>query len=99
MTITHSAWVVLDEHSRANAECSPRVANLEHGAMNRTLLAVAIVVAVLAALGALVIGAGLYNVAADEAHSPLVYRVLETARERSIGVRARGIGVPGSRVR
>jgi mono/diheme cytochrome c family protein/ketosteroid isomerase-like protein len=62
--------------------------------MNRTLLAVAIVVVVLAALGALVIGAGLYNVAADEAHSPLVYRVLETARERSIGVRARGIEVP-----
>lgn len=62
--------------------------------MKKLLLISAVVLAVVAALGALAIGAGLYNVAADEAHSPLVYRILETARERSIAVRARGIEAP-----
>lgn len=62
--------------------------------MKKTLMIPAVVLVVVVALGALTIGAGLYNVAADEAHSPLVYRLLETARERSIAVRARDIEVP-----
>jgi hypothetical protein len=46
------------------------------------------------AVGALIVGAGLYNVAADEPHTSLVYRTLETARVRSIAVRADDIEVP-----
>lgn len=62
--------------------------------MKKTLVISIIVLAVVAALGALGIGAGFYNVAADEAHSHLVYRLLETTRERSIAVRVRGIKAP-----
>jgi len=62
--------------------------------MKKLLMSAAIVLMVLLGLGALIVGAGLYNVAADEAHSPLVYRFLETTRERSIAVRARVLKVP-----
>lgn len=37
---------------------------------------------------------GLYNIAADDAHSRPVYAVLETLRERSIDVRANRVQVP-----
>jgi mono/diheme cytochrome c family protein len=50
----------------------------------------------LAAVGAAAVGlyGGLYNVAADVPHSQPVYWLLETARDRSIAVRATGIVVP-----
>jgi mono/diheme cytochrome c family protein len=41
-----------------------------------------------------VIYGGLYNIAADAPHTQPVYWVLETARDRSIAVRARDIAVP-----
>jgi mono/diheme cytochrome c family protein len=62
--------------------------------MKKTLLTVAAVLVALAAVGAVIIGAGLYNVAADEPHGSLVFRVLETARARSIAVRADDIEAP-----
>lgn len=62
--------------------------------MKRTLLIVAAVLVALTAVGAVIIGAGLYNVAADEPHTSVVLRMLETARERSIAVRADDIEVP-----
>jgi mono/diheme cytochrome c family protein len=62
--------------------------------MKRSLLIGAAALVVLAALGALFVGAGMYNVAADEVHTPLVYRLLETVRERSIAARAKDIAVP-----
>lgn len=62
--------------------------------MKKTL----ITVAVLAAVGAASVGAALYagalNIAADEPHHPLTYRLLEFARERSIAVRTADIKPP-----
>src|SRR5437016_4848252 len=37
---------------------------------------------------------GAFEVAADVPHSPLVYQLLDTARQRSIASRAIGIAVP-----
>ncbi len=53
-------------------------------------------IALLAAFGAVALGlyGGLYNVAADVPHNQAVYWLLETARDRSIAVRATGIVVP-----
>lgn len=62
--------------------------------MKKTLLIAGLTVAALITAAALVTGAGLYNVAADEPHSPLVHRLLETVRVRSIAVRAADIEVP-----
>ena len=47
-------------------------------------------------VGAAAVGiyAGLYNIAADVPHTQPVYWLLETARERSVAVRARDIVVP-----
>lgn len=47
------------------------------------------------AAAAIAIYLGLYNVAADVPHTQPVYWLLETARERSIEARAKGITVPG----
>jgi mono/diheme cytochrome c family protein len=58
------------------------------------LIAVVAGAALLAAIGAVALYAGLYNVAADVPHTNAVYWLLETARERSIAVRASGIAVP-----
>ena len=58
------------------------------------LIAVGVLVAIIAA-AALAIYSGAYNVAADIPHTQPVYWLLETARERSIEVRAAGITVPG----
>ena len=44
--------------------------------------------------GALFIYLGVFNVAADDPHTQLVYWLMETVRERSIAVRARAIDVP-----
>jgi hypothetical protein len=43
---------------------------------------------------AVVIYAGLYNIAADVPHTPPVYWLLETIRGRSVAVRSRDIVVP-----
>lgn len=45
-------------------------------------------------LGALLINSGAIDMAADTPHHPLIYRLIETARERSIMHRADGIAVP-----
>ena len=49
---------------------------------------------VLAGVVAVAIYEGLYNIAADVPHTQPVYWLLETARERSVAVRARDIVVP-----
>lgn len=41
-----------------------------------------------------VIASGAYNIAADEPHSPLVFKTLEYARERSMEVRASRLEIP-----
>jgi mono/diheme cytochrome c family protein len=43
----------------------------------------------------LVVSLGLYDVAADSPHTRPVYWLLQTARDRSVAVRARGITPPG----
>ena len=52
--------------------------------------------ALLALLGAVAVAVypGIYNVAADVPHTQPVYWLFETARDRSIGARARNIVVP-----
>jgi mono/diheme cytochrome c family protein len=53
------------------------------------------VLAALAALGAVAfIYLGVYNIAADEPHTPAVYSVLERLRNQSIEAHARGISPP-----
>lgn len=49
-------------------------------------------VALLGAFGA--VWSGVYNIAADDPHTPAVYKLLEYARERSIAARAGTIEVP-----
>jgi mono/diheme cytochrome c family protein len=51
---------------------------------------------VLAGAAALVIYAGLYNIAADVPHTQPLYWLLETVRERSVAARAREIVVPNN---
>jgi mono/diheme cytochrome c family protein len=58
------------------------------------LLAVLMVLAAIAAAGAVAVYTGLYNVAADIPHTQPVYWLLQKARERSIAVRATDITVP-----
>jgi mono/diheme cytochrome c family protein len=58
------------------------------------LAALGALLAIVAA-GALAIYAGVYNFAADIPHTQPVYWLLETARERSIAVRAADVVVPG----
>ncbi|MGH8174819.1 MAG: c-type cytochrome [Steroidobacter sp.] len=62
--------------------------------MKKALGVAVIVATVLIAIGALVAVTGLYNVAADEPHTALVQRFLDTVRERSIAVRAADIEAP-----
>ncbi|MGH8239607.1 MAG: c-type cytochrome, partial [Steroidobacteraceae bacterium] len=62
--------------------------------MRKPSLRSILVVAGVVVLIALFIGAGLYNVAADDEHSALVLRLLATMRDRSIDVRAAKIDVP-----
>ena len=58
------------------------------------LLAVLGALLVTIAAVAIAIYAGVYNIAADVPHTQPVYWLLETARERSIEVRAKGVTVP-----
>lgn len=54
-----------------------------------------LVLGLVAGLGGLgFIYSGVYNFAADDPHSPLVYKAIETMRERSIAARLEGIEVP-----
>ena len=54
-----------------------------------------LVLGLVAGLGGLgFIYSGLYNFAADDPHSPLVYKAIKTMRERSIAARLDGIEVP-----
>jgi mono/diheme cytochrome c family protein len=62
--------------------------------MRRWLLAASCALLAIGAAAALAIYAGVYNIAADVPHTQPVYWLLETARERSIEVRAQGISVP-----
>ncbi len=57
------------------------------------MVAAALLVVVVAT--ALVVYAGIYNVAADAPHTQPVFWLMTTVRERSIAVRAAGIVVPG----
>jgi mono/diheme cytochrome c family protein len=62
--------------------------------MNKALLIIVAALVALVALGALIVGTGVYNVAASEPHTGFVYRILETTRARSIAARASDIEVP-----
>jgi mono/diheme cytochrome c family protein len=46
------------------------------------------------AAGAGFVYSGAYNMAADEPHWPVTFKLIETLRERSIGAHAKGIEVP-----
>jgi mono/diheme cytochrome c family protein len=61
----------------------------------KSLIIVAVVLLIVGA-GAVagLLWSGSYNVAADEPHSPAVYRLLEIGRERSVAVRAAALQVP-----
>src|SRR3569832_2390381 len=48
-------------------------------------------------LGAMAVYSGMLDVAADVPHNRLVYQIIETAREQSIGRHARDLTVPGGR--
>ncbi|WP_079436995.1 cytochrome c [Zoogloea sp. LCSB751] len=63
--------------------------------MKKTLISLAVLTAAGVVAGAAVLYAGAINVAADEPHHPLTYRLLEFARERSIAVRASELKPPG----
>ena len=69
------------------------------GAVSRRLrgwlLAAAGALLAIVVAGSLAIYAGIYDVAADIPHTGPVYWLLETARDRSIAVRAADIAVPG----
>ncbi len=59
------------------------------------LLKIGLLIAVAAiALAAAIVYSGAYDVAADEPHSTLTYRVLEIIRDRSIAIRVKDIQVP-----
>lgn len=57
----------------------------------KTLIAAA---ALLAVCGFAFVYSGMYNVAADKPHTPLVERTLETLRERSVARHSEAIAVP-----
>lgn len=62
--------------------------------MRNILLGAALALMGVLLIGALVVAAGLYNVAADKERTDAVYAVIETARERSIAVRASDTELP-----
>lgn len=62
--------------------------------MRKPLLISASVVVAIVVVVALSVGAGWYNVAADDEHAAVVHRLLTTMRDRSIEVRAAKIDVP-----
>ena len=56
--------------------------------MKKYLVSFAVAVGAMIVVVALIVMTGVYNVAADDAHTSVVHSLLETARERSIAVRA-----------
>jgi len=56
------------------------------------ILVVLLVLAVVA--GAAFVWSGVYPVGADVPHSPFVYKLMQTARQRSIALRAKDVPVP-----
>lgn len=62
--------------------------------MQKILLGIALAIVAIVVFVGIVIGGGLYNVAADEEHTGLVYTLLETARDRSIAARAADLKMP-----
>lgn len=64
----------------------------------KTLLVASVLIGLALIGGAAAMYAGIYNVAADDPHSRPVYAILETARERSIAVRAAKLEVPADLV-
>ena len=63
--------------------------------MKKTLISLAVLAAAGVLASAAVLYAGAVDIAADEPHHPLTYRLLEFARERSIAVRASELKPPG----
>jgi mono/diheme cytochrome c family protein len=63
--------------------------------MNKILLGALIAVVAIGVVASVVIYSGIYNVAASEPHSVPFFRLLETARIRSIESHAKGIVPPG----
>jgi mono/diheme cytochrome c family protein len=66
--------------------------NLRHWKMALGLLGLAVLGSALGA--AVFVGSGVYNIAADDHHTKPVLAIIETLRDRSIGVRAASIAVP-----
>src|SRR5262245_41205873 len=62
--------------------------------MKAMIIAAALTVATLLLIGALAIGTGAYNVAADDKHSSVVHSLIETTREQSIAARTDAIAPP-----
>jgi mono/diheme cytochrome c family protein len=60
----------------------------------KLILKIVIAAAILAVLGLAFIYSGIYNVAANVPHTPLVHWILETTMERSVDVRGEDIEVP-----
>ena len=64
--------------------------------MKRFLMGALTTLAIGVALGAAAVYSGMFDVAADRPHGRFVYRMIETARERSIDRHARELAVPGN---
>lgn len=58
-------------------------------------LGIIVTLAALSIGAAVFIGSGVYNIGADDHHTKPVLAIIETLRERSIGVRAASIAAPG----
>jgi mono/diheme cytochrome c family protein len=67
---------------------------MPHGSAARRWALIVGSLFVLAGAAAVLIYAGLYNIAADVPHTQPVYWLLETMRERSVAARARDVLVP-----
>src|SRR5215469_2606762 len=62
--------------------------------MSKSIKVSAAIFIALIAGAAGVVWSGVYNVAADEPHWPITFRLMETVRDRSIAVRAEHLSVP-----
>jgi mono/diheme cytochrome c family protein len=62
--------------------------------MKKYLRSLALVAGAIIVLVALIITTGVYDVAADDAHTAVVHKLLETTRDRSIAVRADDVTAP-----
>jgi mono/diheme cytochrome c family protein len=76
------------------SESEQGMARARSWSMRAWVLAASGALSAIVVAGAIAIYAGVYNFAADIPHTPPVYWFLETARERSIAMRAADIAVP-----